>query len=120
MAQLEISEVERSAQASYAVLSLDGEIDLHTVGELKKHLSALEGAHLQSVILDMAKTSFVNSSALAVLVKFAQTFKERGGGIALTNVNARVKMPFEMLGLLVFFQFFETVDQAKKSLPGGE
>ncbi len=51
-----------------------------------------------------------------MLVKFAENFRERGGGIALARVTSRVKLVFEMLGLLVFFKFFDSVDKAKESV----
>ena len=70
------------------------------------------------LVLDMGETSYVNSSALAVLVSCAEKLREREGGIALAQVSSRVKVPFEMLGLLVFFKFFDTVDAAKAAFPG--
>lgn len=117
MAQLKISVVEKSEHDhSHIVLALQGEVDPKTVGKLKRRLDKISELQFKILILDMAETSYVNSSALAVLVKFAHAFKADGGSIAVTNVNARVKLPFEMLGLLVFFQFFESVDEAKAAL----
>ena len=98
------------------VLRVEGEIDLDTVGILRSKLEDVERADIQKLVLDLGETKYVNSSALAVLVKFAENFRERGGGIALARVTSRVKLVFEMLGLLVFFKFFESVDKAKESL----
>src|SRR5687767_6897924 len=67
----------------------------------------------------MGETRYVNSSALAVLVKFAETFRERGGGIALARVSPRVKLVFEMLGLLVFFKFFDSSRRPRRASPPG-
>jgi len=100
------------------VLRIEGEIDLDTVGILRSRLEEVERADIQKLVLDLGETKYVNSSALAVLVKFAENFRERGGGIALARVTSRVKLVFEMLGLLVFFKFFESVDKAKDSLAG--
>ncbi|MDF1667581.1 MAG: STAS domain-containing protein [Planctomycetota bacterium] len=117
MAQLKISVVEKSENdKSLVVLALTGELDPKPVDKLKRRLDKISELGFKNLILDMEHTSYVNSSALAVLVKFAHAFKAEGGGIAMTNVNARVKLPFEMLGLLVFFQFFESLDEAKAAL----
>lgn len=117
MSNLEISVVERlGPDQELVILNLDGEVDPNTVTQLRDCLTKLDESGAVNVLLDMKKTTYVNSRALAVLVKFAQTFKKKGGGVSLTNVNARVKMPFDMLGLLVFFQFFDSVEAAKASL----
>ncbi|MDC3379428.1 STAS domain-containing protein [Planctomycetota bacterium] len=115
MADLKIEEVERTP--TWAHLAIRGEIDLDTVSTLKDNLNQLIDAGVTRLVLDMGETSYVNSSALAVLVSCAEKLREREGGIALAQVSQRVKVPFEMLGLLVFFKFFDTVDAAKAAYP---
>lgn len=114
MAILNIDEV--ASDKTWVQLSVSGEIDLDTVNSLRSRLEEVEGRGIHRLILDFTETSYVNSSALAVLVKFAERFREHEGGIALVQVNQRVKLVFEMLGLLVFFKFFDTVDAAKAAL----
>lgn len=110
MAILKIDE--RGAAGNRATLAVEGEIDLDTVGVLKARLDELQRRGVDRLVLDLAETRYVNSSALAVLVKYAEAFRPRGGGIALARVSPRVKLVFEMLGLLVFFKFFDTVEAA--------
>lgn len=117
MAILKIDEV--TTRGSWAHLAIEGEIDLDTVGSLRARLDELQRRGVDRLILDMGETRYVNSSALAVLVKFAETFRERGGGIALARVSPRVKLVFEMLGLLVFFKFFDSVEAATTGFPSG-
>jgi anti-anti-sigma factor len=113
VAILKIDEV--ASEGAWAQLRVDGEIDLDTVGILRGQLEEQEGRGRSRLVLDFTETRYVNSSALAVLAKLAQRFREVGGGIALVNVSARVKLPFQMLGLLVFFKFFDTVEEAKQA-----
>ena len=115
MAILKIDEV--SSDGAATLLTIEGEIDLDTVGILRAKLEELKGRGVACLILDFKTTKYVNSSALAVLVKFAESFREQGGGIALAQVSSRVKLVFEMLGLLVFFKFFDTVEDAKAGFP---
>ena len=100
-------------------LTVEGEIDLDTVGILRAKLEELKDGGTSQLILDFTSTRYVNSSALAVLVKYAETFREQGGGIALACVSPRVKLVFEMLGLLVFFKFFDSVEEARGAFPAG-
>lgn len=115
MAILNIEEV--SVEGNWAHLRVEGEIDLDTVGLLRSKLEELRDRSAARLVLDFSQTRYVNSSALAVLVKFAETFRERGGGIALVEVSPRVKLVFEMLGLLVFFKFYDSVEAAKAAFP---
>ncbi|MBX3470447.1 MAG: STAS domain-containing protein [Planctomycetes bacterium] len=118
MAILKIDEVE--TRGSWAQLAIEGEIDLDTVGILRGRLDELQRRGVDRLVLDMGDTRYVNSSALAVLVKFAESFRERGGGIALVRVAPRVKLVFEMLGLLVFFKFFDSVEAATAAFSGAQ
>lgn len=115
MANLTITPAEQPTPGGILTLRIEGEIDLDTVGILRSKLEEVERSRHEKLVLDMQETKYVNSSALAVLVKFAETFRERGGGIALARVTSRVKLVFEMLGLLVFFKFFDSVEKAKES-----
>ncbi|MBI3726481.1 STAS domain-containing protein [bacterium] len=119
VANLTILPVEQPQTAkggtSVLVYKVAGEIDLDTVGILRDHLESVERRGQANLVLDLQDTKYINSSALAVLVKFSETFRERGGGIALARVGSRVKLVFEMLGLLVFFRFYDSVDKAKES-----
>ncbi|RMG07848.1 MAG: anti-sigma factor antagonist [Planctomycetota bacterium] len=117
MAILKIDEV--STEGGVTQLVVEGEIDLDTVSTLRAKLEELKQRGACRLVLDFGETRYVNSSALAVLVKFAETFREQGGGIALARVSPRVKLVFEMLGLLVFFKFFDSVEAAKAAFPAG-
>jgi anti-sigma B factor antagonist len=117
VAILKIDEV--AARGGWAQLAIEGEIDLDTVGLLRSRLDELQRRGVDRLVLDMGETRYVNSSALAVLVKFAESFRERGGGIAMARVSPRVKLVFEMLGLLVFFKFYDTVEAALAAFPAG-
>ena len=116
MATLNIEET-TSERGGLTELTVDGEIDLDTVGILRGKLEELKERGTSRLILDFNATRYVNSSALAVLVKYAETFREKGGGIALACVSPRVKLVFEMLGLLVFFKFFDSVEEARGAFP---
>ena len=114
MAALTITE--QAGRASWRQLALAGEVDLDTVSELKTTLERLAAEGVCRLILVMEDTRYVNSTALATLVKFAERFREAGGGIALVRLNARARVVFDMLGLLVFFRFFDDVAAARTDL----
>lgn len=120
MAILNIDEIDSGSEGEtqWAHLSVVGEIDLDTISKLRTKLTEVEERGVACLILDFKETSYVNSSALAALVKFAERFRVKGGGIHLVAVNRRVKLVFEMLGLLSFFKFFDSTDEAKSTFSG--
>jgi len=125
VAVLKIEEVQASGAkqgaADIGVLKVQGEVDLDTVKQLADKLNdVVEKRGLHRLVLDMAETDYVNSTALATLVKFSEKCRERGGGIALANTVPRVKLVFEMLGLLYFFKFFDSVEKAKAGFASGK
>lgn len=114
MAQLEISNIDGDPRVgSLVVLSLKGEVDPRTINPLKDQLERLLADEVRAVIIDMSQTTNLTSSALAVFVKFSKNLRDRGGVIGLTGLSERLRLPFEMLGLLVFFRFFDSVDEAR-------
>jgi hypothetical protein len=64
----------------------------------------------------MSKIKYVNSTGLGSLVKYADTFKTTGGGMALIKVPAKVKIVIEMLGLNAFFDICPDLDAALSAL----
>ncbi len=115
MALLNIQKVEEPGATGVTVVALVGEIDLDTVSQLRATLEDYDAGGICRLVLDMGKTSYVNSSALAVLVRFAESYKDKGGGIFLAGVSQRVKIPFEMLGLTPYFRFFDDVATAREA-----
>ena len=114
MALLKIKTVEEAPSVDgVTVAALSGEVDLDTVSHLRAQLEQYHEKGLSRLVLDMSETTYVNSSALAVLVRFAENYRERSGGIYLAAVTQRVRIPFEMLGLLPYFRFFDDVATAK-------
>jgi ABC-type transporter Mla MlaB component len=56
--------------ASVAIATVRGEIDIDTVGTLSEHLGHLAGKNPQRLVIDLAGVSFIDSSGLAGLVRF--------------------------------------------------
>ena len=93
MAILKIEEL--GARGSFAQLAIEGEIDLDTGGILRARLDELQRRGVDRLVLDMGETRYVNSSALAVLVKFAETFRERGDGPGAVDLLRQAREAFE-------------------------
>jgi anti-sigma B factor antagonist len=97
--------------ARTSVIAVAGELDLATAPELKwTLLDALEEGHSQ-LILDLSGTSFMDSTALGVLVGVNRSF-EQGGTLAIVCAHAGVLKIFELSGVDGVFAILPTLEDA--------
>ena len=94
------------------VLQLEGEIDLHVSPEVAESLRAVIENKPQVLVVDLAKTTYLDSSGLAVLIEGMQNVQQYGGKFALANVQESVQHIFEIARLDQVFQIFPDVDSA--------
>ncbi len=65
------------------------------------------------VVIDMAKTEFMDSSAIGLLIQTAQTARAQGGEVVLANLKKRVKNMFLIMHLLgEVFSSYDSIDEA--------
>jgi anti-sigma B factor antagonist len=91
----------RTAQLSPEsyVVSVDGELDLHTAPELEQALGAVLGRGGRNVVVDLVGLVFIDSTALAVLLRAQPRFRANGGRLFLVTEDRRILRTFEITGL---------------------
>ena len=97
------------------VLQLEGEIDLHVSPEVAESLRTMIAKKPTTVVVDLAKVTYLDSSGLAVLIEGMQNVREYGGKFALANVQESVQHIFDLARLDQVFQIFPDVDSALSS-----
>lgn len=95
---------------------LAGAIDANTIIEFQQALDDIQSKGVNRLILDFSEVKYVNSTGLGSLVKYADTFKQAGGGVSLMKVPAKVKIVIEMLGLNAFFEMCANQEEALAAL----
>jgi anti-sigma B factor antagonist len=94
------------------VLSVRGEIDLFTAPELKQVLAeSIEGGRIR-IIVDLTETTFLDSTALGVLIGAVKRLRSRDGALAIVNVDDNIAKTFEITGLDQIFTIVPTRDEA--------
>ena len=116
MAGLEIKLTQIQGDDLSALAEMTGAIDGNTVPNFQQTLEEIKTKGIRRLVLDMSKIKYVNSTGLGSLVKYADTFKSSGGGMALIKVPAKVKIVIEMLGLNAFFDICPDLDAALAAL----
>ena len=99
------------------VLSVEGELDLASAPDLKWALGDLQASAARHVVVDLAKVSFIDSTALGVLVGAQRALRE-GIRMAIACDDENVLRIFELTGLDCMFEIAPTLDQALEYVQG--
>jgi anti-sigma B factor antagonist len=99
--------------AGRPVVRVGGEIDVYTAPRLREHLIRLAGD--QNLIVDLTDVSFLDSTALGVMVGAMKRQRERGGTMSIVTTGTRVRRLFEITGLTKVFTLYDSVQEATRA-----
>lgn len=71
---------------AWSVLSVSGELDMHTSPALQGRLDALSAGDQPKVAVDLSAVPFMDSSSLGILIVNLKRLQERGGTLALVGL----------------------------------
>jgi anti-sigma B factor antagonist len=104
--------VTHEAGAGTFVVALSGEIDLYTAPELKAELMRLIAAGPSRMLVDMTEATFVDSTALGVLLGAVKRLRLLGGELAIVCSNPNIRRIFSITLLDRAFTIFDTLAEA--------
>ena len=112
----EFAITEQGSEAGHHVIAARGEIDLFTAPELKQVLSdAIEGGE-RRIAIDLSEVSFLDSTALGVLIGAVKRLRSRGGALAIVNTDSSIAKTFEITGLDQIFTILPSRVEALSAL----
>ena len=98
------------------LVAVAGEIDLFTAPELKAALGeALESGRIR-IVVDLTETTFLDSTALGVLIGAVKRLRSRDGALTIVNTDATIAKTFEITGLDQIFTIRATREEASEAL----
>ena len=116
----EFSLSQESLDSERHVVAVRGEIDLFTAPELKSALSeAIESGHTR-IVVDLTDTTFLDSTALGVLIGAVKRLRSRDGRLTIVNVDDNIAKTFEITGLDQIFPISPTRAEAVDALDAEE
>jgi anti-sigma B factor antagonist len=102
--------------ASCRVVVPFGEIDAHTAPALRTAiLSQLDIPETEQLVVDLSRTSFLDSSALGVLIGALKRVRESGGQFDVVLPPSPVRRIFEITALDRVLDLHETREEALAS-----
>jgi anti-sigma B factor antagonist len=103
-----------SEEADWTVLAVSGEIDIATAPSLREKLHSLLAEGHQNLIADLDEVTFLDSTALGVLVGVLKRARTEGGELRIVCNQPRVRKVFEITRLDSAFDLCTSVDDAIK------
>lgn len=87
---------EEYPQPRTVVLGVHGDVDLHVVGRLRDRLAEAIEENPAVLVLDLSGATFLDSTAIAVLLRAMKRLRARGGGFRVVVPRSQIRRIFEM------------------------
>ena len=108
-------DITRRESGNIVLLDINGEIDLYNAPEIKDIISGLIEEQKYSIIINLDKVSYIDSSGIGALISSLSNLKKYQGGLKIINVAGSVKKVFELTKLTSFFEIFDNEADAVAS-----
>ncbi len=95
---------------------IEGRLDAHTVGQYIEAVADAVGTEVPDVALDMSGVEFMDSSALAAMVRTLKRCMVVGGSVVLIAVAEPVRMILELTRLDDIFPRVDSLDEVVPAL----
>ena len=94
------------------ILPLDGDIDLHVSPAVTESLNAMIKKKPERIVIDLSRTTFIDSAGMAVLILAMQEVEAFGGEFFLSGLQETLRLIFETSRLDGVFRIFPDVEAA--------
>lgn len=98
------------------VLEVGGELDLYTAPRLSSQVRELIALGATNLVVDMTETTFVDSTALHVLLDARKRLRTEEGELVVVCPSPHVRRIFEVTGVDGMLQLCRSVEVAKEML----
>jgi anti-sigma B factor antagonist len=108
----EVTQLETTDHRTASIVSVAGDIDWTTSGELGAAINKSFTPRPARLILDLKAASHIDSSGIATLLEGSQEAKRRRVRFFLCGLNHSARRTLERTRLKAFFDIRETAEQA--------
>ena len=104
------------AGVGLGVVVLSGEVDIYTAPQFKECMLELLDAGVDRLVVDLSGVTFIDSTALGVLIGGVRRVRTAGGAMALVVTSRSVERVLSITGLDRVFTIHATRAAALESL----
>lgn len=94
------------------IIAPSGRIDSSTSAVFDRYLTTAIDRGDTRLVIDLSELEYISSTGLSAFLSAAKKIKAAGGRMALTGINSRIRLVFEMSGFLRLFPIFPTIEAA--------
>jgi anti-sigma B factor antagonist len=98
------------------LISVSGELDLHSVGSLQEALDDAIEKTGETVVVDLGEVTLIDSIALGALARVSRRLRESDGALAVVASNPDIVRAFEITSLDRVIPLAMTVTEALERL----
>jgi anti-sigma B factor antagonist len=98
--------------AGVQVLTIVGDADLYTVPQLRERLLAAVEAGATTLVVDLTRTTFIDSTTLGALIGAVKRLRPAGGEVWIVASDRSIRKIFEITLLDRVFPIFESREEA--------
>ncbi|GAA4931469.1 anti-anti-sigma factor [Nonomuraea thailandensis] len=95
-----------------SVITIDGEVDATTSGELENYLALARRSLDDHLVIDASRLTFLDSSGLSVLLAAAVLAQAHGVAVHLAGPHPRVARILEITGTIAMVHTHDHLEQA--------
>ena len=95
-----------------ATVAVAGEVDLYTAPALKQAIGDAIDQGARNVLVDLSRTTFIDSTTLGVLMGAVKRLRPAGGELAIACSDPNVRKIFAITLLDRIFAIFDSPDDA--------
>ena len=95
-----------------AVVELEGEVDIYSSPQFKEALSRGIDEGATRIVVDLAKVTFIDSTALGVVVGGVKGMRARGGTLDIVCRDENIRRIFEITGLDRILGMYQSREEA--------
>jgi anti-sigma B factor antagonist len=107
--------IEERSDSDVPVIAVTGEIDVATAPQLRESLQGVIATGKTTIVLDLLGVTFLDSTALGVLVGALKRCRESGGDLQVVVAEPRILKIFEITGLTSVFTIVDSLTAAGSS-----
>ena len=101
-----------STRGDVCIVEVEGQLIVGNRQELKQKILDELDKGTRKVLVDFARTGYIDSSGLGVLVSLSKKIRDMGGDLRLANLNDDLQTLFELTKLDTLFRISETRERA--------
>ncbi len=105
-------EITQRTAGDVTVITLAGEIDLYNAASLKSAVAALTAEQKYRIVLNMKRVSYMDSTAIGVLVSALLLIKKNNGDLKLAQTEPSIQKVLRLTHLDDFIELWDSEEEA--------